>query len=53
MCMTLLRHVSACFPECKSYEDRCDSGECIFDYASCDGIEDCDDGSDESGCGEL
>ena len=53
MWMTILRHVSACFPECESYEYRCDSGECIFDYASCDGIEDCDDGSDESGCDTI
>ncbi|XP_077787120.1 basement membrane-specific heparan sulfate proteoglycan core protein-like isoform X2 [Podarcis muralis] len=40
-----------CAPECGSDEFGCDNGECVLLEDRCDGHADCDDASDEDGCG--
>ena len=37
--------------DCLDIQFTCDSGECVYQYETCDQINDCLDGSDESGCG--
>ena len=42
-------------PRCRAKEFECDNGRCIRNLYTCDGEDDCTDGSDESeraGCGE-
>ncbi len=36
---------------CESYEFECDNGNCISEAAKCNDFDDCDDNSDEDGCG--
>ncbi|RXG54077.1 Low-density lipoprotein receptor-related protein 2, partial [Armadillidium vulgare] len=36
--------------KCSSNEWTCENGECIFDFARCDGSADCSDESDEKNC---
>ena len=36
---------------CRDNEVTCTDGKCISKYYECDNKNDCDDGSDESGCG--
>ncbi len=47
---------STCFlaspPTCLNDEFLCD-GECKLDFLKCDGEADCEDGTDESQCGEF
>lgn len=38
---------------CEADSFRCDSGKCIPNRWRCDGDNDCDDLSDERGCGEC
>ncbi|RXG61743.1 Low-density lipoprotein receptor-related protein 2 [Armadillidium vulgare] len=37
-------------PKCSSNEWTCENGECISDFARCDGSADCSDKSDEKSC---
>ena len=41
------------FPECKLGEFRCQNDVCIDENKHCDGKIDCDDESDEIGCGNY
>lgn len=45
--------VSPLAPLCPGSRHRCASGECAPKGGPCDGAVDCDDGSDEDGCGSL
>jgi hypothetical protein len=36
--------------DCKVNQYQCKSGECILNSWVCDGVKDCDDGSDEAVC---
>ncbi|XP_017177065.1 SCO-spondin isoform X4 [Mus musculus] len=45
--------VSPLAPLCPGSRHRCASGECAPKGGPCDGAVDCDDGSDEEGCGSL
>jgi hypothetical protein len=40
-------------PECLPGEFKCTSGECILGVKKCDDKYDCNDGSDETGCGKF
>ena len=42
-----------CTGICKEGEFVCTNGDCVSNEYVCDGIADCDDGSDESSCGEF
>ena len=39
-------------PGCRDNEFRCDNDVCLNSEWQCDGEEDCEDGSDEQGCGQ-
>lgn len=45
--------VSPLAPLCPGTRHRCASGECTPKGGPCDGAVDCEDGSDEEGCGLL
>lgn len=38
--------------QCSEDEFRCNNGQCITGSWRCDGAGDCDDDSDEDGCGK-
>ena len=38
---------------CRSGEMKCNDGKCINNLWKCDGEINCEDGSDEIGCGKL
>ena len=39
---------------CEFFQYQCDNGQCISSsFATCDGTQDCSDGSDEEGCGKY
>lgn len=42
-----------CTGICKDGEFVCTNGDCVSNEYVCDGIADCDDGSDENSCGEF
>ena len=41
------------FPGCKRNEFTCNNGKCISETQKCNQKDDCGDGSDEQGCGNL
>ena len=42
--------VIICTVSCQSGAFRCSNGQCVRSSDRCDGIRDCSDGSDETGC---
>ena len=38
---------------CPYGQIKCKSGKCVLSSAKCNGKRDCDDGSDEIGCGKI